>query len=37
MSVNALDHVISVAAAGTLDGLFRERVKRTSDTVAYPD
>ncbi len=28
-------HVIPVDAAGTLDGLFRERVKRTPDLVAY--
>jgi long-chain acyl-CoA synthetase len=28
-------HVIPMAAAGTLDGLFRERVKRTPDIVAY--
>ena len=27
--------VISAASAGTLDGLFRERVKRTPDLVAY--
>ena len=34
---DAMDHVISVAAAGTLDGLLRERVKRTPDAVAYRD
>lgn len=28
-------HVIPMAAAGTLDGLFRERVKRTPDIIAY--
>ncbi len=33
----AMDHVISVEAAGTLDGLLRERVKRTPDAVAYRD
>lgn len=32
---NDSSHVISMAAAGTLDGLFRERVKRTPDIVAY--
>ncbi|MBM3344402.1 MAG: long-chain fatty acid--CoA ligase [Betaproteobacteria bacterium] len=32
-----MDHVISVEAAGTLDGLFRERVKRTPTHVAYRD
>lgn len=32
-----LEHVISVDAAVTLDGLFRERVKRTPDLVAYRD
>jgi long-chain acyl-CoA synthetase len=31
------DDVISVEAAGTLDGLFRERAKRTPDLVAYRD
>ncbi|MBI3938629.1 MAG: long-chain fatty acid--CoA ligase [Betaproteobacteria bacterium] len=30
-----LSHVIAVEAAVTLDGLFRERVKRTPDLVAY--
>ncbi len=30
-------HVIPIDAAGTLDGLFRERVKRTPDLVAYRD
>ena len=30
-----VSHVIPMAAAGTLDGLFRERVKRTPDLVAY--
>ena len=34
---DAMDHVISVEAAGTLDGLLRERVKRTPDAVAYRD
>lgn len=29
------DHVIDVAAARTLDGLFRERVRRTPELVAY--
>jgi len=28
-------HLISADAAVTLDGLFRERVKRTPDLVAY--
>ena len=37
MPDNAMDHVISVEAAGTLDGLFRERVKRTPEGVAYRD
>jgi len=37
MAGNSLEHVISVEAAGTLDGLFRERVKRTPDRVAYRD
>lgn len=32
---NDVSHVISVAEAATLDGLFRERVKRTPDLVAY--
>jgi long-chain acyl-CoA synthetase len=32
---NDLSHVISMAEAATLDGLFRERVKRTPDLVAY--
>ena len=32
-----LAHVISVEAAVTLDGLFRERVKHTPDLVAYRD
>jgi long-chain acyl-CoA synthetase len=31
----AADHLIPEAAAVTLDGLFRERVKRTPDLVAY--
>lgn len=31
----ALDHLISVGSAVTLDGLFRERVRRTPDLVAY--
>jgi long-chain acyl-CoA synthetase len=30
-------HVIPIDAAGTLDGLFHERVKRTPDLVAYRD
>ena len=34
---NAMEHVISVEAAGTLDGLLRERVKRTPESVAYRD
>ena len=34
---NNLEHVISVEAAGTLDGLFRERVKRTPEGIAYRD
>ena len=33
----ALAHVISPEEAVTLDGLFRERVKRTPDAVAYRD
>ncbi len=33
----AMDHVISPETAGTLDGLLRERVKRTPDAVAYRD
>ena len=32
-----LSHVISPAEAVTLDGLFRERVRRTPDAVAYRD
>ena len=32
---NDVAHVIPMAAAGTLDGLFRERVRRTPDLVAY--
>ncbi len=32
---NVPDHVIPVETAGTLDGLFRERVKRTPENVAY--
>ena len=32
---NDTSHVIPMATAGTLDGLFRERVKRTPDIVAY--
>ncbi len=32
-----LDHVISAESAVTLDGLFRERVQRTPDLVAYRD
>ena len=31
------DYAVSSAEAVTLDGLFRERVKRTPDTVAYRD
>ncbi len=34
---DAMEHVISVEEAGTLDGLFRERVKRTPDGIAYRD
>ena len=34
---DVMEHVISVEAAGTLDGLLRERVKRTPDAVAYRD
>ena len=33
----AMEYVISVEAAGTLDGLLRERVKRTPHAVAYRD
>ena len=36
MSQNT-SHMIPVAVAATLDGLFRERVTRTSDRVAYMD
>ncbi|MGA0116640.1 MAG: AMP-dependent synthetase/ligase [Burkholderiales bacterium] len=32
---NDVSHVIPMGAAGTLDGLFRERVRRTPDLVAY--
>ncbi|MGE0557424.1 MAG: long-chain fatty acid--CoA ligase [Burkholderiales bacterium] len=32
---NDVSHVIPMSAAGTLDGLFRERVRRTPDLVAY--
>jgi len=32
-----MEHVISIEAAGTLDGLLRERVKRTPQAVAYRD
>ncbi len=32
---NDITHVIPMASAGTLDGLFRERAKRTPDIVAY--
>lgn len=32
---NDVSHVITMAAAGTLDGLFRERVRSTPDIVAY--
>ena len=35
MSAETDAHVITVEAAVTLDGLFRERVKRTPDLVAY--
>jgi long-chain acyl-CoA synthetase len=31
----SLAHVVPAAAAGTLDGLFRERVKLTPDAIAY--
>ena len=34
---NVSEHVISVEASGTLDGLFRERVKRTPESIAYRD
>jgi long-chain acyl-CoA synthetase len=34
---NAPNHVIAVEAAGTLDGLFRERVQRTPESTAYRD
>ena len=34
---NTMEHVISISEAGTLDGLFRERVKRTPTSVAYRD
>ena len=34
---DAMEHVISVATAGTLDGLLRERVKRTPEAIAYRD
>jgi long-chain acyl-CoA synthetase len=34
---DAMEHVISVEAAGTLDGLLRERVKRTPQGIAYRD
>lgn len=33
--INDVSHVIPMAAAATLDGLFRERVNRTPDIVAY--
>src|SRR5688572_17997139 len=32
---NDTSHVITVEAAVTLDGLFRERVRRTPDLIAY--
>ena len=32
---NDISHIIPMAAAGTLDGLFRERVRRTPDLIAY--
>ncbi len=32
---NDVSHVITMAVAGTLDGLFRERVRSTPDLVAY--
>ena len=35
MADNAGLDIISVAEAGTLDGLFAERVRRTPDAVAY--
>ncbi len=34
---DAMAHVIAVATAATLDGLLRERVKRTPETIAYRD
>ncbi len=34
---DAMEHVISVEAARTLDGLLRERVKRTPEAIAYRD
>lgn len=37
MPENSVGHVIPVEDAVTLDGLFRERVKRTPDRVAYRD
>ena len=35
--LDAMEHVISVATAVTLDGLLRERVKRTPEAIAYRD
>jgi len=32
---DVMDHVVTVEESGTLDGLFRERVKRTPEAVAY--
>ncbi len=32
---NDISHIIPMATAGTLDGLFRERVRRTPDLIAY--
>jgi long-chain acyl-CoA synthetase len=34
---HAPNHVIAVDTAGTLDGLFRERVQRTPESIAYRD
>ncbi len=34
---DTMQHVISIEDAGTLDGLLRERVKRTPDAIAYRD
>src|SRR5689334_21336015 len=35
LKTNNSDHVITVEAAVTLDGLFRERVRRSPDLIAY--